>query len=118
MVAVDLVVVAVVVVMVVDDSGGLRKPDPYRKSAAGSNNWWTPIFGWSSEPDYIQSTDTSYYGFENETGKSRSEKLFRGGFTAEKAKELRKKTIETSTFHDLMYHSAIASRLASEVSDR
>ncbi|CAI9779959.1 unnamed protein product [Fraxinus pennsylvanica] len=97
-----------------------RKPDPYRKSATGtnSNSWWTPIFGWSWEPDYIQSSSTSSSRVENETGKSRSEKLFRGCFTAEKAKELRKKTIETSTFHDLMYHSAIASRLASDVSDR
>lgn len=55
---------------------------------------------------------------ENDMGRSRPEKLFRGCFTAEKAKELRKKTIETSTFHDIMYHSAIASRLASDVSDR
>ncbi|KAL2554998.1 hypothetical protein Fot_08617 [Forsythia ovata] len=103
-----------------------RKPDPYRKSAVGtnSNNWWTPIFGWSSEPDYIRSSGTSSSEnevsgrVENETERSRSDKLFRGCFTAEKAKELRKKTIETSTFHDIMYHSAIASRLASDISDR
>ncbi|CAI9766087.1 unnamed protein product [Fraxinus pennsylvanica] len=103
-----------------------RKPDPFRKSAAGanSNSWWTPIFGWSSAPDYIQGSGTSSSKSEDsgrigyEMGRSRSDKLFRGCFTAEKAKELRKKTIETSTFHDIMYHSAIASRLASDVSDR
>ncbi|KAJ8765539.1 hypothetical protein K2173_014661 [Erythroxylum novogranatense] len=39
-----------------------------------------------------------------------------GCFTEEKAKELRRKTAEGSAFHDLMYHSAIAARLASDVS--
>lgn len=95
------------------------KPDPNRRS----NNWWTPIFGWPSEPDYIASqssstrTEAGQEAFE--TGRVKPEKnLFRGCFTEEKAKELRKKTIETSTFHDIMYHSAIASRLASDVSGR
>ncbi|KAI3512652.1 hypothetical protein L1887_19970 [Cichorium endivia] len=39
-----------------------------------------------------------------------------GCFTEEKAKQLRMKTVETVNFHDMMYHSAIASRLASDVS--
>lgn len=34
------------------------------------------------------------------------------GFTAEKARILRKELRATETFHDIMYHSAIASRLA------
>lgn len=34
------------------------------------------------------------------------------GFTAEKARLLRKELRATESFHDLMYHSAIASRLA------
>lgn len=36
-----------------------------------------------------------------------------GGFTAEKARLLRKGNWETQTFHDKWYHSAIASKLAS-----
>ncbi|KAL2243432.1 UNVERIFIED_CONTAM: hypothetical protein Sindi_0461200 [Sesamum indicum] len=89
-------------------------------AAAQSNNWWTPIFGWSSEPDYIGGGVKTEAGpAQAENGSRGAEKnLFRGCFTEEKAKELRKKTIETSTFHDIMYHSAIASRLASDVSGR
>jgi hypothetical protein len=34
------------------------------------------------------------------------------GFTAEKARLLRKELRATESFHDIMYHSAIASRLA------
>ncbi|KAI3463376.1 hypothetical protein Pfo_020039 [Paulownia fortunei] len=96
-----------------------RKSDPSRKS----NNWWAPIFGWPSEPDYISSlsSDAKTEAGQDvtETGRVRPDKsFFLGCFTEEKAKELRKKTIETSTFHDIMYHSAIASRLASDVSGR
>ncbi|GAB4842045.1 Boron transporter 4 [Ancistrocladus abbreviatus] len=40
----------------------------------------------------------------------------RGCPTEEKAKQLRTKTIESSTFHETMYHSAIVSRLASDLS--
>ncbi|KAI3455361.1 hypothetical protein Pfo_012024 [Paulownia fortunei] len=87
-------------------------------AGAGQSNWWAPLFGWSSEPDYINNGVKIEAGqVENESGRIVPEKnLFRGCFTEEKAKELRKKTIETSTFHDIMYHSAIASRLASDVS--
>ncbi|XP_057772733.1 uncharacterized protein LOC130992201 [Salvia miltiorrhiza] len=89
-----------------------QKPDPNRKS----NNWWAPILGWSAEPDYItnRSADSAAESCPASTDKS----LFRGCFTEQKAKELRKKTIETTTFHDIMYHSAIASRLASDLSGR
>lgn len=88
------------------------KPDANRKA----NNWWAPILGWSSEPDYItnRSSDPAAESGRISTDKS----LFRGCFTEQKAKELRKKTIETTTFHDIMYHSAIASRLASDLSGR
>ncbi|TYG49315.1 hypothetical protein ES288_D10G084400v1 [Gossypium darwinii] len=41
-----------------------------------------------------------------------------GSFTEEKARQLRKKTMENSSFHDMMYHSAIASRLASDISEK
>ncbi|GFP90440.1 hypothetical protein PHJA_001187900 [Phtheirospermum japonicum] len=81
--------------------------------AVQSNGWLAPLFGWSSEPDYINGS------IKIEADRVDSEKsLFRGCFTSEKAKELRRKTIESSTFHDIMYHSAIASRLASDVSGR
>ncbi|KAL3824319.1 hypothetical protein ACJIZ3_020348 [Penstemon smallii] len=98
-------------------------PNPNSNSTR-SSNWWTPIFGWSSEPNYINGAVKIESGQEggmsrpdNGSGRVRPEKkLFKGWFTEEKAKELRKKTMETSTFHDIMYHSAIASRLASDVS--
>ncbi|KAK4428043.1 hypothetical protein Salat_1573300 [Sesamum alatum] len=89
-----------------------RNPPP----AAQSNSWWTPIFGWSAEPDYIGGGVKIVGG--QEVSAHSEKNLFRGCFTEEKAKELRKKTIETSTFHDIMYHSAIASRLASDLSGR
>ncbi|XP_075515569.1 uncharacterized protein LOC142550216 [Primulina tabacum] len=82
------------------------KPDP-KPNANPSNKWWTTIFGWSTQPDYI-----------NNRSSDEKEKGLRGRFTAEKARELRRKTIETSSFHDAMYHSAIASRLASDLSER
>lgn len=97
-----------------------RKPDPNRNKPL-SQNWWSPLFGWSSDPDYInsgQSKNANVIPYpENESGQPRS-KFSLGCFTEEKAKKLRRKTTETSTFHDLMYHSAIASRLAFDWSDR
>ncbi|KAH6758307.1 hypothetical protein C2S51_018542 [Perilla frutescens var. frutescens] len=94
-----------------------RKPDANRKS----NNWWAPILGWSAEPDYItnRSSESTTESGGDAPGSGRAgadSSHFRGCFTEQKAKELRKKTIETSTFHDIMYHSAIASRLASDLS--
>ena len=53
---------------------------------------------------------------ESETGRNRT-RFSRGCFTEEKAKQLRKKMMESSAFHDVMYHSAIASRLASDISE-
>ncbi|GFP99695.1 hypothetical protein PHJA_002113600 [Phtheirospermum japonicum] len=95
-----------------------RKPDLNRRS----NNWWAPIFGWSSDPDYIgrRSSNKVEPGQEvSETGRVRPDKsAFVGCFTEEKAKELRKKTTESSAFHDVMYHSAIAARLASDLAGR
>ncbi|XP_044497303.1 uncharacterized protein LOC123219410 [Mangifera indica] len=86
-------------------------------SSSSSANWWTPLFGWSSDPEYINKT--------NEGKKSENPDLDSGGlrsrfapgcFTEEKAKQLRRKTMEGASFHDVMYHSAIASRLASDPS--
>ncbi|KAK7294119.1 hypothetical protein RJT34_17002 [Clitoria ternatea] len=88
------------------------KPDSNNKRPV-SSNWWAPLFGWPTEPDYLNPSKNA--DPEREMGRPRSN-FARGCFTEEKARELRKKTVETSTFHDIMYHSAIASRLASDVS--
>lgn len=104
-------------------------PDLNRQKPTSGSSWWTPLFGWSSEPDYIDSGSSSsairtgpvreISGLKSdpETGRCRS-KFQPGGFTEDKAKELRRKTMQSSNFHDIMYHSAIASRLASDVSGR
>ncbi|KAF8406980.1 hypothetical protein HHK36_006101 [Tetracentron sinense] len=110
-------------------TSGHRKPDPNHRKAS-SSNWWTPLFGWSSDPDYIDDEDNSNSNKTTDTSErkrirsvsdpdttpSRS-RFAPGSFTEEKAKQLRMKTMETTTFHDIMYHSAIASRLASDLPD-
>ncbi|THG00022.1 uncharacterized protein LOC114312324 [Camellia sinensis] len=103
-------------------TGGHWKPDTHRRKSA-SSNWWTPLFGWSSEPDYIDSADRTNADLsamsESKTASDLDQKSVRsrfspGCFTEEKARQLRLMTKETSSFHDVMYHSAIASRLASD----
>ncbi|KAJ6706304.1 hypothetical protein OIU79_010867 [Salix purpurea] len=73
-------------------------------------------------PDYINSGSTSdeipdkeseVSGSDQEPARPRS-RFALGSFTEEKARRLRRKTMEGRTFHDMMYHSAIASRLASD----
>ncbi|KAG2729246.1 hypothetical protein I3843_01G235000 [Carya illinoinensis] len=97
-----------------------NKPDPNIRKPA-SANWWAPLFGWSSDADYIDPNAGA--PSSNETGVSDTEsgrlrsRFALGGFTEEKAKQLRRKTMESSAFHDIMYHSSIASRLASDISD-
>ncbi|GKB02493.1 hypothetical protein Tco_0830582 [Tanacetum coccineum] len=105
------------------------KPPPPPPSTTTNNhqhkNWWTPLFGWSSEPDYIDSTNSNTFPArgdvisittESDRKNVRSSKVV--SFSDEKAKKLRMMTAETMSFHDKMYHSAIASRLASDFSDR
>lgn len=99
-------------------SGSLRNPDPNSKKSA---SWWAPLFGLSSDPDYlnIESSSVNPESNPDKTDISGSGQRFRlGCLTEEKAKQLRRKTAEASTFHDVMYHSAIASRLASDLSGR
>ncbi|PIN03279.1 hypothetical protein CDL12_24201 [Handroanthus impetiginosus] len=102
-------------------SSAPRKPAASCKAAGAANGWWAPLFGWSSQPDYIsiqKSTDPDRE-VSGESGRIKPDpSFFKGCFTEEKAKELRRKTTETSTFHDVMYHSAIAARLASDLSGR
>ncbi|CAJ1944414.1 unnamed protein product [Sphenostylis stenocarpa] len=102
-------------------TSGRRKTDADRRRSS-SANWWTPLFGWSSEPDYIESNSkaSSMQPAKLEAVPAATESKpprprFAGGFTEEKAKQLRMMT--TESFHDTMYHSAIASRLASEFKD-
>ncbi|XP_008792102.1 uncharacterized protein LOC103708795 [Phoenix dactylifera] len=86
-----------------------------RSGGGGGGNWWAPLFGWSSEPDYIDGGEE-----EGEAGEGKQRRPARRftAFTEEKARELRMRTLETETFHDAMYHSAIASRLASDLPPR
>nr|GEW39758.1 putative reverse transcriptase domain-containing protein [Tanacetum cinerariifolium] len=87
-------------------------------------NWWAPLFGWSSElPDYIDSTFPARGDVMGDEKANNDRKAVRRcdsvvNFSDEKAKKLRMMTAETMSFHDKMYHSAIASRLASDFSDR
>lgn len=83
-----------------------------RATVARSPNWWAPLFGMSAQPDYI---DASVVSQIDPASDLLVEKPRFGAFTEEKAKVLRKKMLETETYHDAMYHSAIASRLASDV---
>lgn len=95
-----------------------QKPDKDgRKPPASVSRWWAPLFGWSSEPVYLSdaSADARHGEYKPVPAGSRFPP---GCFTEDKAKQLRRMTAEGKTFHDVMYHSAIASRLASEVPDR
>ncbi|TYH16646.1 hypothetical protein ES288_A05G132600v1 [Gossypium darwinii] len=82
-------------------SGSLQRPDPSRRKPVSSSSWWAPLFGLSSNPDYL---NDGHIGVTSERNPE------------EKAKQLRRKTMENASFHDMMYHSAIASRLASDTS--
>ncbi|XP_031488500.1 uncharacterized protein LOC116256305 [Nymphaea colorata] len=108
-------------------SAGNARPS---SSSSSTSNWLSTIFGWPSEPDYIDGGDpkseenqppprSAGGGEENELASRRSgsSRFTPGCFTEEKAKQLRMKTMETSAFHDVMYHSAIAARLASSFPD-
>ncbi|GJT89435.1 hypothetical protein Tco_1071152 [Tanacetum coccineum] len=89
----------------------IKPPPPSATTNNHHKNWWTPLFGWSSEPDYIDSADVIT---EKRTDRRSNKSV---NFSDEKAKKLRMMTAETMSFHDKMYHSAIASRLASDFSD-
>lgn len=63
--------------------------------------WWAPLLGWSGRADYIEAPAPV---------PARDEAA--GLLTEEKARVLRARMADTESFHDAMYHSAIASRLA------
>ncbi|KAL0923868.1 hypothetical protein M5K25_004649 [Dendrobium thyrsiflorum] len=104
-------------------AGGSRR-DRSRRSAgtAGGGAWWTPLFGWGAQPDYIDCGDHSLPEKAAATdpameSRKSSARIFTG-FTEEKAREMRMRMLEIESFHDAMYHSSIASRLASDVRRR
>ena len=70
--------------------------------------WWAPLVGWSGRADYIEVPAPLVV----EKVEARRSSSFVGGLTEEKARQLRARMVETESFHDAMYHSAIASRLA------
>ncbi|KAL6897890.1 hypothetical protein ACP4OV_006849 [Aristida adscensionis] len=74
---------------------------------AGEGKWWAPLLGWSGRADYLEAPAPVEGKAE-----SAARRAFVGGLTEEKARELRARMLETESFHDAMYHSAIASRLA------
>lgn len=104
-------------------SASRRSPS---SSSSSSNNWWAPIFGFSSEPGYVDSVDNkvAYPRKGDREGSSLSAAHDDDGarcrpdpirFTEEKARLLRLMTSdEAASLPDAMYHSAIASRLASD----
>jgi hypothetical protein len=86
-------------------AGGPR----FRADATGGGKWWAPLLGWSGQPDYIDAQPAPEEEEQRETPAARRF----GVLTEEKARRLRVRMMETQSFHDAMYHSAIASRLAS-----
>ncbi|GMI97685.1 hypothetical protein HRI_003437800 [Hibiscus trionum] len=100
------------------------KPDSDRRKStvsSSSASWFTPLFGLSSDPYYVDSDNetelkkTRQVELETDAGQKPATARFPPGrFTEDKARQLRMMTSNTSSFHDVMYHSAIASRLASD----
>ncbi|WVZ72518.1 hypothetical protein U9M48_020960 [Paspalum notatum var. saurae] len=78
--------------------------------ASAGAKWWAPLLGWSGQPDYI---DAAPPAEEEAARPPRKGHAHRGALTEDKARQLRVRMMETASFHDAMYHSAIASRLAS-----
>ncbi|TVU21576.1 hypothetical protein EJB05_31222, partial [Eragrostis curvula] len=86
------------------------------RGADGSGGkWWAPLLGWSGQPDYIDARPSAVPA-EDEERRGAPARRF-GVLTEDKARQLRMRMMETESFHDAMYHSAIASRLASATPD-
>jgi ribosomal protein L9 len=99
-----------------------------RASAGGGAKWWAPLLGWSGQPDYIDAQPAAaaaeeearqhrqHQQHQEEARAGAAARRF-GVLTEDKARQLRMRMMETESFHDAMYHSAIASRLASASPD-
>ncbi|KAK4777982.1 hypothetical protein SAY87_018169 [Trapa incisa] len=70
-----------------------RRPSPRRRSSSTSG-WWTPLFQWSSEPDYIDSKAEKAGQSVEPDQKSGSIWFALGCFTEERAKLLRMATAD------------------------
>ncbi|XP_047320700.1 uncharacterized protein LOC124924749 [Impatiens glandulifera] len=93
--------------------------DPYPRRQISSPKWWSPIFNYSTDTYYIDSTiNDSHKEDQAKSGSVTAPNPSKSRFTDEKARHLRLLTTSTSSFHDAMYHSAIASRLASDFPNR
>ncbi|XP_062179222.1 uncharacterized protein LOC133883853 [Phragmites australis] len=79
------------------------------RAGAEGGKWWAPLVGWSGRADYLEAPAPAPAA---EATEKAGQRAFVGGLTEEKARELRARMVETESFHDAMYHSAIASRLA------
>ncbi|CAL4895456.1 unnamed protein product [Urochloa decumbens] len=77
--------------------------------SGSGGKWWAPLLGWSGKADYIEAPSPAAKEASAAAARGRA---FVGGLTEEKARELRSRMAQTESFHDAMYHSAIASRLA------
>ncbi|KAI6681752.1 hypothetical protein NL676_035633 [Syzygium grande] len=105
-----------------------RKPGPAGRriprspssnsSSSSSSSWWAPIFGFSAEPGYIGPADDKVAYPRKADAKPARCRPDPIRFTEEKARLLRLMTSDAASLHDPMYHSAIASRLASDFGDR
>ncbi|EFJ21938.1 hypothetical protein SELMODRAFT_19119, partial [Selaginella moellendorffii] len=71
--------------------------------------WWSPLFDFSREV-YDLDASTDEIGDEIQAGKAPSREVPLE--PEEKFKLLRSQLRESESWHDTMYHSAIASRLA------
>ncbi|KAG0484587.1 hypothetical protein HPP92_008666 [Vanilla planifolia] len=90
-------------------------------AGGGGGAWFAPLFGWGSDTDYIDCGEATSLDMAAAAGADHADqrpKCRFTGFTEEKARELRMRMMETESFHDAMYHSAIAARLASNVRRR
>ncbi|CAO2205403.1 unnamed protein product [Urochloa humidicola] len=94
----------------------------------GGAKWWAPLLGWSGQPDYIDAqpaaapaaaaaADELLMQQHLQGHRGAASRRF-GVLTEDKARRLRMQMMETESFHDAMYHSAIASRLASAAPDK
>ncbi|CAM0879882.1 unnamed protein product [Alopecurus aequalis] len=94
----------------------VRPTAPGRRTcacAAAKAKWWAPLLGWSGKPDYIDAKPSAAPAPATEPADAAAGARRFGVLTEEKARQLRMRMMETQSFHDAMYHSAIASRLAS-----
>ncbi|KAL5231395.1 hypothetical protein ABZP36_030171 [Zizania latifolia] len=83
------------------------------EAGESGGKWWAPLLGWSGKADYIEAAAPVVVEAGEDVRSEGRRRPFVGGLlTEEKARELRARMVETESFHDAMYHSAIASRLA------